>query len=163
MASRGQVSKNRRGKPFHQHPVQRQLPCAIFPWNPTLAHKTRKGWGPTHSQENQAMSISICPLATIHAPVERVWSFLSEPANYALWWDAQTQSIVPEGPASAGQNIYAQTTALGKHWPVTVMVKNVDEARLQIHLSTVLPWGITVHNHITCVPLDSDHCRVSFG
>jgi uncharacterized protein YndB with AHSA1/START domain len=109
------------------------------------------------------MSISVCPLAAIHAPVERVWSFLSEPANYALWWDAQTRAIVPEGPASPGQKIYAQTRALGKHWTVTVMVKDVDEAKRQIHLTTVLPWGITVHNHITCLPLDPAHCRVSFG
>jgi ligand-binding SRPBCC domain-containing protein len=128
------------------------------------------------------MSISVCPLATIHAPVERVWSFLSEPANYglwwdaqtrwsffsepahhALWWDAQTRSIVPEGSASAGQKIYAQTTALGKHWNATVTVEGVDEAKRQIDLTTVLPWGITVHNHITCLPLDPAHCRVSFG
>ena len=54
----------------------------------------------------KAMSVSVCPLDTIHAPVERVWSFLSEPANYALWWDAQTRSIVPDGPASPGQKIY---------------------------------------------------------
>jgi hypothetical protein len=46
---------------------------------------------------------------------------------------------------------------------VTVMVKDVDEAKRQIHLTTVLPWGITVHNHITCLPLDPAHCRVSFG
>ena len=128
------------------------------------------------------MSISVCPIATIHAPVERVWSFVSEPANYDLWWDAQShwsflseptnyalwrdaqaQSIVPEGPASPGQKIYAQTTALGKHWTVTVIVEDVDEAKRQIHLTTVLPWGITVHNHITCLPLDAAHCRVSFG
>jgi uncharacterized protein YndB with AHSA1/START domain len=109
------------------------------------------------------MSVSVCPVATIHAPVERVWSFLSEPANYALWWDAQTRSITPEGPASPGQRIYAQTTALGKDWNVKVMVEEVDEAKHQIHLTIVLPWGITVHNHITCIPLGYAHCRVSFG
>jgi len=109
------------------------------------------------------MSISACPLATIHAPVERVWSFLSEPANYALWWDAKTRSIVPAGPASPGQKIYAETTALGKRWTVTVTVKEVDEAERRIHLTTVLPLGITVHNRITCLPLDPAHCRVSFG
>ena len=128
------------------------------------------------------MSISVCPLATIHAPVERVWSLVSEPTNYALWWDAQahwsffsepakyalwgeaqTQSIVPEGPASRGQKVYAQTTALGKRWTVTVTVEDIDEANHEIHLTTVLPWGITAHNHITCLPLDPAHCRVSFG
>jgi hypothetical protein len=109
------------------------------------------------------MSVSVCPLATIHAPVERVWSFLTEPANYALWWDAKTRSIVPEGPASPGQKIYAQATALRKDWNVNLTVEEVDEAKHQIHLTTVLPLGITVHNHVTCVPLDSAHCRVSFG
>jgi len=109
------------------------------------------------------MSVSVCPLATIHAPVERVWSLLSEPANYALWWDPKPRSIVPEGPASPGQKIYAQTTALGKDWKVNVTVAEVDEAKYQIHLTTVLPLGITVHNHITCTPLDYAYCRVSFG
>jgi hypothetical protein len=109
------------------------------------------------------MSIRVCPLATVLAPVERVWSFLSEPANFALWWDAQTCSIVPEGRAASGQKIYAQTTCLGKRWAVTVMVKDVDEAKREIHLTTVLPLGITVHNHITCLALDPAHCRVSFG
>jgi uncharacterized protein YndB with AHSA1/START domain len=51
------------------------------------------------------MTISVCPIVTIHAPLERVWGFLSEPANYALWWDAQTRSIHPEGHAQAGQKI----------------------------------------------------------
>ena len=106
------------------------------------------------------MSVSVCPFATINVPVERVWSFLSEPTNYALWWDAQTRSIVPEGRASPGQKIYAQ---IGKHWTVTVIVEDVDEGNRQIHLTTVLPWGITAHNHITCLPLDPAHCRVSFG
>ncbi len=112
------------------------------------------------------MSLSVCPLATIHAPVERVWSFVSEPTNYALWWDAETLwtfSILPEGPTAPGQKIYAQTTAMGKHWTVTVTVNEVDEVNRQIYLTTVLPLGITVHNHITCVPLDPTHCRVSFG
>jgi len=109
------------------------------------------------------MSISVCPLATIRAPVERVWSFLSEPANYSLWWDAQTCSIVPEGPATPGQKIFAKTAALGKYWNVTVTVVDVDNEKRQIHLTTVLPWGITVNNHITCLPLDPTHCRISFG
>jgi Polyketide cyclase / dehydrase and lipid transport len=109
------------------------------------------------------MSLRVCPVATINAPIKRVWRFLSEPANYARWWDARTHSIVPEGPASPGQKIYAQTNALGKYWDVNVLVREVDEAKRQIHLTTMLPWGIAVHNHITCVPLDYAHCRISFG
>ena len=94
------------------------------------------------------MSVSACPIVTVNAPIERIWGLLSEPASYALWWDAQTRSIVPEGPAKAGQKIYAQTKALGKQWAVNILVELVDAGNHQIQLTTLLPLGITVHNHI---------------
>jgi len=105
------------------------------------------------------LSVSVCPLAVIHAPIEKVWTFLAGPANYALWWDAQTRSIVPEGRAHAGQTIYAKSSGLN----VKVVVNSIDEARRQIHLTTRLPFGITVRNHIACTPLDGGICQVSFG
>jgi hypothetical protein len=109
------------------------------------------------------MTINVCPIATIEAPVERVWIFLSEPANYALWWDAQTRTIVPEGAAQVGQKIHAQTSALGRKWDVNVLVEGIEPAKHQLHLKTSLPFGITVYNHITCNALDGAKTRVSFG
>ena len=109
------------------------------------------------------MSFSTCPLATINTPVEGVWRLLSDPASYATWWDAQTRSIIPEGPAQVGQKIYAQTRALGRQWDVHIRVEMVDEAQHRIALTTMLPLGITVYNHITCAPLDRATCRVTFG
>ena len=109
------------------------------------------------------MSVSVCPIATTQAPIEKVWGFLSEPANYALWWDAQTRKIVPGGPAQVGQKIYAQTRALGRSFDVIVLVEGIEPARRQIHLRTMLPFGITVFNHITCSPQGSQSCQVSFG
>lgn len=112
------------------------------------------------------MAFSTCPIAVIHAPAERVWDLLSEPANYAQWWDAQTRwnfGITPAGSAHPGQRIEAQTAALGRQWNVIVTVEHVDHAQHVIDLTTRLPFGITVHNHITCVPLDATTCRVSFG
>jgi hypothetical protein len=64
------------------------------------------------------MSVSTCPVATIHAPAERVWHLLSQPDSYALWWDAHTLSITPEGPAKPGQQVRAQAAALGRWWPI---------------------------------------------
>ncbi len=109
------------------------------------------------------MSFSTCPIATVNAPAERVWRLLSNPARYALWWDAQTHSIVPEGPAQAGQRIEARTKGLGKQWDIRIIVERVDQVNRQIHLKTMLPFGITVYNHITCTPLDRATCRVTFG
>jgi len=109
------------------------------------------------------MAFSTCPIAAVHAPAERVWNLLSEPANYAEWWDAQTRAITPAGSARPGQRIEARTTALGRQWKVNITVEDIDHARRVIDLTTRLPFGITVHNHITCVSLDATTCRVSFG
>ena len=106
---------------------------------------------------------SVCPIATINATTAQVWHLLSEPASYALWWDAQTRSIVPEGVAQPGQRICAQSKALGRRWDVNIIVEQVDEVKHHIDLTTMLPLGITVHNHITCTPLGEATCRVAFG
>jgi hypothetical protein len=105
------------------------------------------------------MSVSVCPMDTIHAPIEKVWPLLSEPANFDLWWDAETRSIVPEGRAHAGQRIHAKNSGLN----INVIVRSSDESKHQIHLTTMLPFGITVNNHITCTPLENGICQVSFG
>jgi hypothetical protein len=109
------------------------------------------------------MSLSTCPIATIDAPAERVWQLLANPVRYADWWDAQTRSIIPEGPAHPGQQIFAQTIALGRQWDIHISVQAVTPEKRQLDLLTRLPLGITVFNHISCAPLDEHHTRVSFG
>lgn len=109
------------------------------------------------------MSVSICPIANVNAPLERVWGFLAEPANYALWWDARTRSISPTGSAHPGQKIMAQSSALGRQWEVNILVEGVDEPKHQLHLKTKLPLGITVFNHITCTALNKAATQVTFG
>jgi hypothetical protein len=109
------------------------------------------------------MSFSTCPIVTVDAPVGRVWRLLANPSCYALWWDAQTHSIIPQGPAQPGQQIFVQTVAVGRQWDVHITVRAVTPEKQQLDLFTRLPWGITVHNHITCTPLDGQHTRVSFG
>jgi len=105
------------------------------------------------------MSVSVCPITTIQAPAERVWTLLAEPSRYDDWWDAHTRSIVPAGRAQAGQKIHATNHGLAIH----VAVNRIDEAKRQLHLTTRFPFGITVSNHITCMPLDEGACQVSFG
>lgn len=112
---------------------------------------------------NQHWSFSSCPIATVHAPVERVWRLLADPSRYDLWWDAHTVSIVPEGPARAGQQVTAYVGALGLRAAVRLTVQSVEPDKRQLDLLTRLPLGITVQNHITCTPLDQRLTRVSFG
>lgn len=109
------------------------------------------------------MAVNVCPIASVNAPVETVWRLLSNPSAYALWWDAETRSIVPAGPAQPGQEIHAQTRGPGKAWDVHIVVNRVEAEKRQIDLKTRLPFGITVLNHITVMPLDDRTSRVTFG
>lgn len=109
------------------------------------------------------MAVSVCPIAIVNAPVETVWRLLDDPSVYALWWDAQTLSIEPQGPARVGQKIHAQSKALGKPWDVNLDVNQVDAEKRQLDLTTRLPFGITVFNHISVVPIDEHSSRISFG
>ena len=90
------------------------------------------------------MTKSVCPAASIAAPIGRVWALLTTPASYGDWWDAITERIVPDGPATPCQIVYARAHALGLlHPPVTVTVEQVDTAHHRIDLTTCLPLGIT--------------------
>ncbi len=42
------------------------------------------------------MSVTTCPTAIVHVPIEQVWHLLAEPANYALWWDTQARAMVQQ-------------------------------------------------------------------
>jgi uncharacterized protein YndB with AHSA1/START domain len=99
----------------------------------------------------------------VEAPVELVWQLLVNPHNYASWWDAETGSIEPAGPAIPGQRISARTRALGKDWEVQITVERIDPDKRHLELTTQLPFGITVHNHIVCGALNNNRSRVSFG
>jgi hypothetical protein len=105
------------------------------------------------------MSISTCPIATINAPIERVWEFLAEPANYDLWWAAKTRSIVPEGRAQAGQRVHAKAGGFN----ILLTVDAVDTSKHKIDFTTKFPFGITGFNHLTCAALHNSRTQVSFG
>lgn len=105
------------------------------------------------------MSVSVCPIGMIEAPIEKVWTFLSEPANYDLWWDAKTQSILPEGHAQAGQRVHAKAGGFN----ILLTVDAVDESKHKIDFMTKFPFGITGFNHITCTALPDSTTQVSFG
>ena len=105
------------------------------------------------------MNVSVCPLAVVNAPLERVWELLSEPANYDSWWDAKTQSIIPEGHAQAGQRVRAKAGGFN----IFLTVDAVDESKHKIDFTTKFPFGITGFNHLTCIVLTHATTQVSFG
>ena len=109
------------------------------------------------------MSVNVCPIARVHAPVKLVWELLSDPAQYSTWWDATTTSIKPEGLAQAGQVVRATTRAFARQWDLQFIVLAVDPIHHTLDLHTDLPLGLSMHNHFTCAVIDPQSCQVSFG
>lgn len=109
------------------------------------------------------MTIAVCPVATVGAPVERVWALLNAPETYDEWWDARTESVTPPGPATPGQIIRATSTGLGRRWPVTIRVEGVDTQQHTLDVRTTLPLGISVRQHLMVQPLDAESSRLTFG
>jgi hypothetical protein len=109
------------------------------------------------------MSLRVCPIANVHAPVSRVWAFLARPECYALWWDARTQSIRPPGESQPGQRIHAHSRKFGILWTVDVLVEDVDAVRHVLDVMASLPLGIFLFNHISLLPLGASSCQVSFA
>jgi len=109
------------------------------------------------------VSLRVCPIAPVYAPIDQVWSFLAKPANFALWWDGKTRSIEPAGEAQPGQRIHAQSTVFGIPWNVDLLVERVDEPAHTLDVMTSLPFGIIIFTHIACRQLDPTSCQLSFG
>jgi len=107
--------------------------------------------------------VNVCPGAVVNASADRVWSVLSDPTRYDAWWDAQTDSVDPAGPAQPGQTILGSSRALGRRWRIITSVEAVETAARRLHLRTTLPMGLVIVNTISCSPAGPDRTRVQFG
>ena len=108
------------------------------------------------------MAFSICPVAVVAAPAASVWELLAEPTLYAESIDVRTERIVPPGPATPGQMIYAKTSGLGRTWDVTLRVEMVNPDKHQLRWHVTLPLGTTNDATLTCTPIDAGTCRVQY-
>ena len=109
------------------------------------------------------MTLSVCPITVVQSPADRVWALLANPASYDSWWEAETDAIVPPGPAQPGQQIRAHGRGFGRHLPIHIHVVAVDQQRRRLQLASSFPFGITLHNDIRVTPVDSRTAQVSFG
>jgi hypothetical protein len=109
------------------------------------------------------MSLSVCPIAVVAAPVEVVWENLTQWERYADWADVQVERLEPEGAICVGQTISFAGKALGRTWHFTFKVEAVDLERHRLGLHVVFPFGLQEKPHIACDPIDATSCRVQYG
>jgi len=109
------------------------------------------------------MTLSVCPADTVHAPVERVWELLMQPAGYGRFWDVTVERVEPEGPAVVGQTFADWSRALGRRWPIDGEIQQVDAQRHQILFRMSLPFGAVGNNRIVGAQIDEQRCMVRYG
>jgi len=109
------------------------------------------------------MSLNVCPAAMVAAPIEDVWELISNLARYGEWADARVERIVPAGPTTSGQVLYANSRSLGKRWPVTLTVTAIDMDKHRIQMDVALPLGLLLHQTTICTSIDAQSCHVQYG
>jgi hypothetical protein len=105
---------------------------------------------------------AVCPTALVNAPIDIIWTLLTEPAGWAGFFDIRISHIVPSGAAGVGQKIYAESGPQFLHLRVTLEFTEVDVARRVIGLSVQLPLRISVLENLSCSVVNDTQCRVNY-
>ncbi|HEV2215967.1 MAG TPA: SRPBCC family protein [Candidatus Dormibacteraeota bacterium] len=95
------------------------------------------------------MIVNVCPAAVTSASPDRVWQVLVDTGNLGDWTDTTFVSLSPPGPAVTGQVVNLTARGLGRTWPVTIEVGEMDPGRRWIDFLARLPLGLENHEHLT--------------
>jgi len=95
------------------------------------------------------MVVNVCPAAVTTASPDAVWEIVTAPARFGEWADADYVSSDPPGAIKPGQSVHLSARGLGRRWPVTIDVRDIDPQRRSLDLLVRLPFGVENHNHIT--------------
>jgi hypothetical protein len=85
-----------------------------------------------------------------------------EPAGWGSVFDVRIGRIDPLGPATAGQTISGETGPQFAHLKLNFQMIEIDPDRDRLRLDVKLPFGITVHEDLNCIPRGVDGCRVDY-
>ncbi len=108
------------------------------------------------------MGLSVCPAAIVAAPVEVVWDLL-QPGRLSEWIDGTVDPPVPEGPARVGMTFSATSPAMGRKWHSYFTIKQADHEKHRLDMDVRFPFGMQLHEHVSCTPIDERSCRVQYG
>ena len=109
------------------------------------------------------MTVTVCPAATINAPIERVWQLLMDPRKWTDWSTARMEAARPDGPLHAGQQLHFSSRAFGARWRAVTTVISVEVERHTLDVDVSVPFGIVNHEHITLISLPDGKTHVQFG
>jgi len=103
-----------------------------------------------------------CPTSIVNAPVEIVWALLTHPHEWGDFYDVRVASIEPAGPAAVGQRVFAESGPRLLHLALEFRFTKVDEVNHELGVDVRLPFGLTVCEDLSCIPIGHDQCRVNY-
>jgi len=98
----------------------------------------------------------------VSAPIEIVWSLLTDPARWGDFFDVRIIRVEPAGSAVVGQRFYGESGPRFLHIGLKFEYTDVNVAQHKLGLNVQLPFGITVREDLDCIPLSSTRCRVNY-
>jgi uncharacterized protein YndB with AHSA1/START domain len=101
-------------------------------------------------------SFETCPADVIHAPPERVWELLTNPARFG-WLGVKVVEAPARHLAVGDRLVFGPAPGLRLSWNV----RSVEPLRT-LELDVTVPFGIRNHEIVVVSPLSSASCRVAF-
>jgi len=107
--------------------------------------------------------VNVCPTGVTSVAPERIWQIVTAPERFGDWTDADYVSADPPGPATTGQVIHLGASGLGRVWPMTIEIGEMDSNHRWIDLVARLPFQIRVDEHLTLTPTPEGGTLVRFN
>ena len=109
------------------------------------------------------MNYVSCPTGLVSAPVELVWALLTRPVGWGDFYDVRITAVDPAGPAVVGQTVFAESGPQFLHLKLQFRVVEIDALNYKLGLDARLPFGVTVREDLSCVPVGQNQCRVNYN
>ena len=109
------------------------------------------------------MTHTSCPTAIVDAPIELVWSLLTNPAGWGKFFDLRVTAVNPSGPAIGGQILEADTGPRFFPLKLRFEIVDIDAARYDLRIDGILPLGLRIREDLQCRALDKGSCRVTYN
>jgi Polyketide cyclase / dehydrase and lipid transport len=108
------------------------------------------------------MNYTSCPTRVVNAPVELVWALLTLPEGWGNFYDVRIIALDPAGPAVVGQTVFAESGPWLLHLKLQFRFTQIDALNYRLGFDARFPFGITVREDLSCVPLGQEQCRVNY-
>jgi hypothetical protein len=108
------------------------------------------------------MKYASCPTGVVNAPVEVVWTLLTHPEGWGDFYNVRITAADPAGPAVVGQTVFAQSGPEFLHLKVQFRFTEIDALNYKLGFDARFPFGVTVREDMSCIPLGQQQCRVNY-